>query len=70
MQFHPNSFIFHALQSAKNSCDSNYVNIDPSNYQCVSDVAAIDAVRRLKHCPYLDLLHHKTSIFTKNWVVI
>ncbi|KAL4614254.1 hypothetical protein ACB092_07G040900 [Castanea dentata] len=31
-------------QSAKNSCNNNYVNIDASNYQCASDVAAIDAL--------------------------
>ncbi|KAF3942729.1 hypothetical protein CMV_030643 [Castanea mollissima] len=31
-------------ESAKNSCNSNYVNIDVSNYQCASDVAAIDAL--------------------------
>nr|POE86358.1 serine carboxypeptidase-like 18 [Quercus suber] len=42
---HRLSLISDALyESAKNSCDSNYVNIDPINYQCVSDVAAIDAL--------------------------
>ena len=45
----------------------NYVNIDASNYQCTSDVAAIDKVRALKYCSYLDLFHHKISICTKNW---
>ncbi|KAL4614252.1 hypothetical protein ACB092_07G040700 [Castanea dentata] len=30
------------LKSAKTSCNGNYVDIDASNYQCSSDVDAID----------------------------
>ncbi|KAK4564662.1 hypothetical protein RGQ29_006658 [Quercus rubra] len=42
---HRLSLISDALyESAKNSCNGNYVNIDASNYQCASDVAAIDAL--------------------------
>ncbi|XP_042962653.1 serine carboxypeptidase-like 13 [Carya illinoinensis] len=30
-------------ESAKTSCNSNFVNVDSSNYQCSSDIDAIDA---------------------------
>ena len=56
---------FSSFKSAKISCNGNYVDIDASNYQCSSDVDAMDEVRGSKY--YLDLFHHQILICTEDW---
>ena len=36
----------HYFQAAKTSCSGDYVNVDSSNDACISDIDAIDAVRK------------------------